>query len=72
MILSEQHGMNNMIQLEQYEHGITYKQDDTIMQHDDVIMHQLTLFGLPRNHHGHHTIISGSKLGINNTVVIIT
>ena len=49
------------------------------MQHDDAIMHQLTLLGLPRNHHLHKlniTDITRSsqdpiKLGINNTVVII-
>ena len=49
------------------------------MQHDETIMHQLTLFGLPRNHHMHHLPTSDItrssqdqiKLGINNTVVII-
>ena len=52
-ISSGQHGMNNMnmVQLEQYEHGMTYESDDTSMQHesgdtsmqhDNTIMHQLT------------------------------
>ena len=49
------------------------------MQHDETIMHQLTLFGLPRNHHLHKLTITDItrssqdpiKLGINNTAVII-
>ena len=57
----------------------TYKHDDTIMQHDDIIMHQLTLLGLSRNHHLPKLTITDItrssqetiKLHINNTVVII-
>ena len=57
--------------------ALTY--DNTSMQHDDAIMHQLTLLGLPRNHHLHKLTITDItrssqdpiKLGINNTVVII-
>ena len=49
------------------------------MQHDDAIMHQLTLLGLHRNHHPHKLTITDItqssqdpiKPGINNTVVII-
>ena len=57
----------------------TYKHDETSMQHDETIMHQLTLLGLSRNHHLHKLTITDItrssqdpiKLGINNTVVII-
>ena len=50
------------------------------MQHDDIIMHQLTLLGLSRNHHIHQLTITDItrssqdpiKNGINNVVVIIT
>ena len=58
----------------------TYKSDDTSMQHDDTIMHQLTLLGLPCNHHMHKLSITDItrssqdpiNLGTKNTVVIIT
>lgn len=57
----------------------TYEHDDTSMQHDETIMHQLTLLGLPCNQHMHNLTITDItwssqdpiKLGINNTVVII-
>ena len=49
------------------------------MQHDDAIMHQLTLLGLPCDHHMHKLTITDTtrssqdpiKLSINNTVEII-
>ena len=57
-----------------------HEHDDSNMQHDDTIMHQLTLRGLPRNHHMHHLPSSNItrssqdqiKLGINNTIVTNT
>ena len=49
------------------------------MQHDETIMHQLTLLGLSRNQHLQKLTITDItrssqdpiKLGINNTIVII-
>ena len=36
----------------------TYEHDDTSMQHDDTIMHQLTLLGLPRNNPMHKLTVT--------------
>ena len=82
MISSEQYSMNkmNMIQLTQHEHGMNIlirQYYHATWWHYHAI---LILLGLPRNQHMHHLPTSDItrssqdqiKLGINNTVVIIT